>query len=514
MNHLPRHGGRMRLLACVTAFATSACSTLMNPYLDTSALNKGPACAQTQTCSATQRFIGIRDAVVTAQEGPRTAYVERAKLNSWSSALAFPLSGLLLYGAATRSSEGARKGILGGGLLMGSAYETRNALMSGSPESTYLLAEARLACVVDEAAKYNLQPAAPACTGKLQAVTQQLAVVRGLNPAADLRPKRDDDVAKAEGAIAQYLQREQRISTAADHMQSAARAILVNTNAQIRTASVSPATATALMKSEMSLFQPVTKLDAGKVVVATGAGETPYPTVAKELNDLSDKLTDFAEACVRPQPQSPAPFDGCVTYSPAAPALPTITTSLAGNQFDMSPGASKTFTVTSAPSGTPWADYGGDPGAANAALGRPQIVTLTPTQSQVTLNYAKAVAKETPITLSLYTIGVAGNALPLTITLKPDAPGKDQDGTAAAAAAPGGSIDPRIVALAATDKCLMKSMQPYPTDAVQLDHMLRVQWNNLKPPGAAPTPEQLTGKAFIQQIKDAAKPPPPECAAK
>jgi hypothetical protein len=41
-----------------------------------------------------------------------------------------------------------------------------------------------------------------------------------------------------------------------------------------------------------------------------------------------------------------------------------------------------------------------------------------------------------------------------------------------------------------------------------------VQWNNLKPPGAAPTPEQLTGKAFIQQVKDAAKPPPPECAAK
>jgi hypothetical protein len=502
----------MRLLACVTAFATSACSTLTNPYLDTSALNKGPACAQTQTCSATQRFIGIRDAVVTAQEGPRTAYVERAELNSWSSALAFPLSGLLLYGAATRSSEGARKGILGGGLLMGSAYEARNALMSGSPESTYLLAEARLACVVDEAAKYNLtRPDAATCQASMNTVTQRIAVVDKLEkPTAAMALKRDTYVTAARGAVAQYTEFDKTISTAADHMQAAARKIVTDTNFQIRTASVSPATATALMKSEMALFQPEGKLDDSKGG-AKGEG-TDDQKMAQELNKLNDAVIAFAAVCVKPEPQSPAAFDACTTYSPAVPALPTITTSPTGTQFEMSPGATRTFTVTSAPSGTPWADYGGDPSAANAALGRPQIVTPTPTQSQVTLNYTKAVAKETPVILSLYTIGVAGNAVPLTITLKPDASAKGQDGGAAAAKAPG-DIDPAIAALV-TDKCLMNSIQPPAKDAVQLDRMLPITWRTFHPGSSEPTVAQLTDKAFLQKIKDAAKPRPPECTAK
>jgi hypothetical protein len=501
-----QHGARLRLLACMAAVATSGC-TLTNPYLDTRNLNSKLACAKTQSCSAADRFIGIRDAVATMQTETRTAYVERAELNSWSSALAFPLTSVLLYGAATRSSEGARKGILGGGLLVGSAYEARNALMSGSPESTYLLAEARLACVVDEAAKYNVsRPDAGTCNTRMDVVTKQIAVVDKLVPAADMAIRRDAYVTGARNAIAQYTGMDRTISAAADHMQAAARKIVTDTNFQIRTASVSPATATALMKSEMALFQPQGKLDDSKPG-GKGGGTTDDQTMAQELNRLNDATVSFASVCVIPQPQSPAAFDSCTTYSPAVPALPTITTSLTGTQFEMSPGATKTFTVTSAPSGTPWADYGGDPSAANAALGRPQIVTLTPTQSQVTLNYAKAVAKETPVVLSLYTIGVAGNAVPLTITLKPEAAGKPQEGAAAAAA------DAAIVKLA-EDKCLMKSIEPHPVNAGELETMLRREWRNRHPNEGEPGPADLTGKEFIQKIKDGANPRPPECAAK
>jgi len=512
MNHLPRHGGRMRLLACVTAVATSACS-LTNPYIDTRTLNSGAACATAQTCGTVQRFIAVRDAVVKTQEGTRTAYVDRAELNSWSSALAFPLTGLLLYGTATRSSEGARKGILGGGLLMGAAYETRNALISGSPESTYLLAEARLACVVDEAAKYNLtRPDAKTCNAKMDAVTKQIGVVDVLQkPTAEMALKRDTYVTAARSAIAQYTGLDRTISAAADHMQAAARKIVTDTNFQIRTASVSPATATALMKSEMALFQAQGKLDDSRGS-QTGDGTTSDQDMAKALNALNEAVTEFAAACVIPEPQSPAAFDSCTTYSPAVPALPTITVSLAGTQLEMSPGATRTFTVTSTPSGTPWADYGGDPTAANAALGRPQIVTLTPTQSQVTLNYTKAVAKETPVILSLYTIGVAGNAVPLTITLKPDGSGKGSVDDAAPAAAPG-DIDLTIAKLA-QDKCLMKSLDPKLTEPTQLKTKLGIKWRALHPGASEPTSAQLADEAFIQQIKDSAKPPPTECAAK
>lgn len=512
MNTLPRHGGRMRLLACVTAVATSGCSTLTNPYLDTSALNKGPECARTQTCSAAQRFIGIRDAVVKAQEGTRTAYVERAELNSWSSALAFPLTGLLLYGAATRSSEGARKGILGGGLLMGSAYEARNALMSGSPETTYLLAEARLACVVDEAAKYNLtQPDAKTCNGKMDTVTKQIGVVGKLTPTAEMAITRDAHVTAARSAIAQYTGLDRTISAAADRMQAAARKIVTDTNFQIKTPSVSPATATALMKSEMAMFQSLGKLDESRGS-QTGDGTTPDQDVAEALNALNDAVIDFAAVCVIPEPQSPAGFDSCTTFSPAVPALPTITVSPTGTQLEMSPGATRTFTVTSTPSGTPWADYGGDPSAANVALGRPQIVTLTPTQSQVTLNYTKAVAKDTQVILSLYTIGVAGNAVPLAITLKPDGTGKgNAEGVASAAASDG--VDPAIAKLM-EDKCLLMSIDPHPTDVIQLGRMLGVKWRTFYPGGGEPKPAQLTDNGFLQKIKASAKPRPPECTAK
>jgi hypothetical protein len=501
----------MRLLACVTAVATSACS-LTNPYIDTRTLNSGAACATTQTCGTVERFIAVRDAVAKAQEGTRTAYVERAELNSWSSALAFPLTGLLLYGTATRSSEGARKGILGGGLLMGAAYEARNALISGSPESTYLLAEARLACVVDEAAKYNLtRPDAKTCNGKMDAVTKQIGVVDKLTPTAEMAIKRDAHVTAARSAIAQYTGLDRTISAAADRMQAAARKIVTDTNFQIKTASVSPATATALMKSEMALFQAQGKLDDSRGS-QTGDGTTSDQDMAKALNALNEAVTEFAAACVIPEPQSPAAFDSCTTYSPAVPALPTITVSPTGTQLEMSPGATRTFTVTSTPSGTPWADYGGDPGAANAALGRPQIVTLTPTQSQVTLNYTKAVAKETPVILSLYTIGVAGNAVPLTITLKPDGPGKGSvDG--AVSAAPSGDIDPAIAKLV-EDKCLMKSIEPNPKDAVQLSNMLAMKWRTAYPNGGEPTPAQLVDKDFLKKLKDSAKPRPAECSVK
>lgn len=503
------HRHAVSAFACPVLLAISACTTVMNPYLDTRTAGKRPACAKEQACTPVQRFQGIRDAVEATQDQARTAYVERARINSWTSALALPLTGTLLYGGATRASEGARKGLLGLGLAVAAGYETRNVLLAGSPESVYMLADVRLACVVDEADKYNLTPVNGGACGQLQtALVSQIDKVQALNPTLEMRARRDAYVARANGALAQYAELDQTISAAADHMQAAARAIVSDTNFQIKTASLSPAAATALLKSDMAIIQPGSRLDPGKAGDTRG-GETTTPDhdVAVALNTLVDRLTDFAQACVKPQPRSPAAFDACTTYSPAVPPAPTLTTTLPGNAFDMSPGSTTSFTVTSKPSGTPWADFSGDVGTATAALGRPQIVTLTPTQSQVTLSYANAVAKETTVVLSLTTLGVAGNALPLTITLKPGAASPDPGKTVAAA--PAATLEQTFGPLK-NDTCLMGILgvtKPY--DVHEIQARLATQWRNVDT--GTPTDAQLANAAFIDKLKASGALNPGKC---
>lgn len=494
------------VFACICLFSTSACTTVMNPYLDTSAASNRPACAAEQTCTPVERFKGIRQAVEASQDRARKGYTERAQINSWTSALAFPLTGALLYTGATRGSEGARKGVLGWGLATASGYEARNALLSGSPEGVYLLADARLACVVDEAYKYNLKQPDTSCGTKETALTEQIKKVQEQTPTLEMRVRRDAYIARATGALTRYSQRDEIISTAADHMQAAARKIVADTNFQLRTPSISPSVATALLKSEMAIIQPGSKLDPPKAGAPRGeGGATPDAEVVRELNVLIDRLTDFAAVCVPPQPSSPAAFDGCTTYSPAVPPAPTLTTTLPGNEFAMSPGATKSFTVTSHPTGTPWADFAGDVTVATTALGRPQIVTLTPTQSQITLTYANPVVRETTVVLSLTTLGVAGNAVPLSITLQPSAvapaPGAVADGVPKA--------NPKVTALLG-DACLMAVLKvTSPHTAAETEERLKTEWRNTEQ--GEPTTDQLTAPAFLDKLKTGPKRDPNKC---
>lgn len=491
-----------RLLVCLTSLAMSGCSTVMNPYLPLKTAPNAPACAGSQTCAPVDRFKEIRDGVAATQDQARKSYTDRALINSWTSALAFPLTGALLYGGATRGSEGARKGILGWGLALGAGYEARNALLAGSPESAYILAEARLACVVDEAGKYNLKAPDASCGQKQTDLVSQIDRVQGLKPSAEMSVKRDAYVTRATGALTAYAQRDQTISDAADHMQAAARKIVVDTNFQIKTASISPSVATALLRSDLAIIQPGSKLDDSKAG-PTGSG-TSDQEMAMELNKLVDRLSAFAQACVMPQPSSPAAFDGCTTYSPAVPPLPTLTTSLPGKEFSMSPGGTTSFTVTSQPSGTPWADFSGDVSVAMAALGRPQIVTLTPTQSQVTLTYANAVEKESTVVLNITTLGVAGNALPLTITLKPKPGAQPQPPVPPVPAAPAVAVaaaagDPKLAALK-TDPCLMQilKLDASATEA-DLRARLETQWRAYG--NVNPAVDAITATAFVAKIK-------------
>jgi len=490
-------------LVFLTPLALSGCSTVMNPYLPLKTAGKAPACVALQTCTPIERFTAIRDDVIAAEDQAHKSYTERALINSWTSALAFPLTGTLLYGGATHGSEGARKGILGWGLALGAGYEARNALLAGSPEGAYILAEVRLACVVDEATKYNLRAPDASCGQKQTDLVSQIDKVQGLDPSAAMLVKRDAYVARATGALAAYAQRDQTISAAADHMQAAARKIVVDTNFQLKTASISPSVATALLKSDLAIIQPGSKLDDTKAG-PTGSG-TSDQKMAIELNALVDRLSAFAQECVMPQPSSPAAFDGCTTYSPAVPPLPTLSTSLPGKEFSMSPGSTTSFTVTSQPSGTPWADFSGDVSVAVAALERPQIVTLTPTQSQVTLKYANAVDKESTVVLNLTTLGVAGNALPLTITLKPKAGGQAQAAVPAPAPAPAApaAANPKLGALKA-DLCLMQILK---LDASASDGdiqtILEREWRSRG--YVNPTVDAITGTVFVDKIKEDSK---------
>jgi hypothetical protein len=507
MSDVLLHKHAFRLLAVPLMLAVSACSTVMNPYLDTGQAANRPACASTQTCTPRERFIAVRNAAETAQDRARTGYVERARINSWSSALALPLTGALLYGGATRSSEGARKGLLGLGLAVASGYEARNILLSGSPEGVYMLAEVRLACVVDEAYKYNLAPVSVGCGGRQTALAEQIRAVQKLKPTAEMSVKRDAYLARANGALTQYEQLDQTISAAADHMQAATRTIVADSNFQIKTASLSPSAATALLKSELAIISPGSKLDPSKAGSPTGNDDTTSDKdVIDALNLLVDRIGEFAQACVKPQPSSPAAFDACTTYSPAVPPAPTLTTTLPANAFEMSPGATVSFTVTSKPTGTPWADFSGDVASATAALGRPQIVTLTPTQSQITLNYAKAVPKETTVVLSLTTLGVVGNVLPLTITLTPDAAPTDAGKATAMAVTTSAQKFDRLKG----DACLMAILKvpgPYKPDAIKDE--LAMQWRNTA--SGEPTDEQLTSDVFIGKLKASPKLNPNKC---
>lgn len=522
---LRNHPNRGIVFALVAGLCTG-CTTIFNPYLDSTPLNRGALCEQADTnqtkqpldntnpnqpkqkqaldkttpdCSAVDRFRAIRSGVIAVQQQAQDGYNERAELNSVSSALAFPAIGILLYRGVTVDTANGRNALLQGSLAVGAAYEARNALLTGSPESIYILCEARLACVVDEAAKYRL--ALPIGESKdkcdktaadLGSRADTLAGLKGLE--RTYVAPRDSLVTKVRAAVTAYNTTDATLWTAADHMQAAARKIVSDTNVQLKTPSISPATATPLMKSEMALFAPASQVPelppSGKPM---SAGEDK---AVKAINDLTIQINDFGSKCLRPQPASPAAFDACTTYSPAAPAPPTITTTLPSNEVTLNPKDTLTFTATSVPTGTPWATFFGDASIAQQALGQLQLITLSPTQTQVSLTYANAVSADTKVVLSLATLGASGNATPITLTLK------------AAQAAQAPAVTTGVWGKVRADPEVMGKLglgEGSSDDAVEKN--LQGKWRELCDAASRlPTNKQLLKDEFLAALKSSAAP--------
>jgi hypothetical protein len=421
--------GTVSIAAMALTVLTGGCSTLFNPYLDSTPLDQASLCDtvnKDSDCTPLGRFKAVKAGVEEMQKQARNSYMERAELNTTSSALAFPLVGILLYRGTTLTTDNGRNALLKGAVAVGAGYETRNALLAGSPESIYILSEARLACVLDEAAKYRLDlPMGNKKKTCDDASTDLLSQADALMQMEEIDNKYEAPraalVTRVNYAVNQYNTAETTLASAADKMQATARKIVLDTNAQIHTPSISPATATALLKSEMALFpttQPLpTDKEKGGAMTAKGA-----PTnIVDEINKLSSQLNGFARSCLRPQPASVSAFDACTTYSPTVPPLPSITTDLLSNQATLNFGDSLTFVATSNPSGTPWASFAGNASVAQKSLGELQQITLSPTQTQVSVTYNKTrVSADTHIVISLNTRVVPGNATTVTVTLNAD----------------------------------------------------------------------------------------------
>jgi hypothetical protein len=221
-------------------------------------------------------------------------------------------------------------------------------------------------------------------------------------------------------------------------MQSATRKIVVDTNNALKSPNISFHQATTLMSSEVAAFKPAST--SANTDGAKDASDKTGP-IKMEMKALVVGINKFAQVCVRSQPPTPA-FTSCTTYSPAAPPASTIVTTLSSDSVSMEVGSKLSFIVTSSPSGTPWAEFHDQ--AAAAALATPQLVTLDPNRTQVTLSYVNAVKAETKVTLNLTTLGVPNNPKTIEITLKtvpaPTPAAVQVAGAAPAAVPPGGII--------------------------------------------------------------------------
>ena len=311
---------------------------------------------------------------------------------------------------------------------------------------------------------------------------------------------RDTLVAQARSAISQYSAAESTLASAADKMQATARKIVADTNAQIHTPNTSPATATALLKSEMALFTPASPVSSSKLTAQGGLGKKDVDASLSELDDFRTKLNEFGRSCLIPQPASVSAFDACTTYSPTVPAAPNITTTLDGNQATLKPGDQLAFTATSNPSGTPWATYTKNASVAQQVLGDPQQITLSPTQTRVTLTYdkTKPVSEDVQVTLSLNTMGVPGNPTSVNLTLK-----------AAAGNAGAGGQPKADLSKATGDKGVMEVLD-LGTDpnAAIVQSALETKWRMAcgVAPTVTPTITQLVNTDFLTAVKKKAAP--------
>jgi len=391
------------------------------------------------------------------------------------------------------------------GLLVGAGYEAKNTLLANSPESIYILSEQRLSCVLDEAARYQLDfPSGDECNKKadkleLDADALDKKIADTKEGDIDVLAAGRALIPKVRAATAQYNNMTLNIQTAADHMQSAARKILSDTNSALKSPSISFNQATSLMKSEMEAFAPAKTPPA---VTAGTQDSGDKKKLAEQIAALSTELNAFGRSCLRPQPATPTGFSSCITYSPAAPPIPAILTTLGSDSISLDVGGKVSFVATSTPSGTPWAVFAGDDKAAIAAMGSPQLITLSPNQTQVTLSYSTAVKAETKVILSLTTLGVAGNAKAIEITLRPAAAAAAASGTPEVQAASTDKAPAAAWEKALIDKELLKMFEPALTAPNQADlkNQLEIEWRKYCAPKQSDE-NKLLREAFHVDIK-------------
>lgn len=492
---------RATLLALASVLV-GGCSTLFDPYLDPRPLNNADACDEKKAgdCLPTARFKRTREAVQSLSNSAHQGYSQRARLNTISSALAYPVVGVLLYRGATTNTEGGRKALLALGISAGAAYEARNALITGSPESVYILAEARLGCLLDAAAAYYV-PDKQTCDAEAKALKTQSAVLAQIS-APDLRAEQQALVGKANDALAQYYAIDATIAAVAEKMQVNGRKIVADTNAQIRTPSISLSAATTFLKADVGTVIPAEKLPGGPKAAAD-------PTATRQIDAVTEALNKFVSECARPQPKSLAPLDACTTYSPALPPPPTVTTNLPSTDVALKPGDTLTFVATSAPSGTPWASLPAMPSEALQSLGALQQVSLSPNQTQVSIKYeeSKPVAADAKVVLSVAILGTTGNALPINVTLK----------AKAAAGSGGATTDPAKTDWAAVknDADLMKKLGlgGTPQDA-DVRAKLQQQWRRLCGANQDTDDKHLLDERFRNSVKDGAAADPSQAFCK
>jgi hypothetical protein len=419
----------LSLAVGAVASMAAGCSTLFNPYLTPIS---NPGCGTTastdassgtpiepSSCTPAQTFVATLSAVERAQKEAHDSYVQRGEANTVTSALAFPVASYLLYRGTLASTADERNHLLSAGLIAGSVYEARSALLSGSPEALYQLAEARLLCVADEGAAYRTAVPDPkvACDTTLTAMMAAAdSLSDGTGSASAAQIATGADVAsKARAAQSSYLTADNDLFSASDAMRKSANRIISDINFQLKTPGITPMMATPLMNSQVS----------GLVAAPTlpTSTEKDFDTVyLDKVNRASALVNTFAKNCVRVRPVSTAGFDACATYSPTAGPAPSITTDLPGNAKTLKFGDTLSVMATSTPTGQPWANYSGNSASAEAALGPIQIKTLSPTQSQITIAYKTAVAAETVVNIAISsTTGGAGSTV-LTLTLVPKAP--------------------------------------------------------------------------------------------
>jgi len=277
-------------------------------------------------------------------------------------------------------------------------------------------------------------------------------------------------------------------------MRKATRQIVTNTNSQLHSPTFTPTQASTFVQSGASQYFPVSTPGA-----APGAKDVD-PSIAA-MQALATKLNNFAAVCVRPQPSTTSAFDACTKFSPDAPPPASITTTLASTTVTLNAGDPLSFIATSQPSGTPWAMYASNGGIAQQYLGDLHQVTLSPSQTQVTLHYgATAVPTDTDVALSLATLGGTGSATTVTLKLK-----------AAAAAAPAAAgttrtdASPDFAKLKADAAVIALPTLTSNSSGDQVKADLGVKYRALC--GApASTDAKLQDVAFIKAIDSKAKP--------